>query len=176
RDFRFPHELLRALRPALEATHADAGRDPEPVPPQVERLLQRRLQLAREPLRRIARTQIARQQGELTAAPARQHARARHRFLKAAAGLDHQLIAGRVAERLVDELKAIDGHQEDADAAAATRPQLAQRAIELLHEVIAVREAGEGIVKARAIDALLQALALLDLPHQPLVGGVELAA
>jgi len=144
------------------------------MPPEIERLLQYRLQLGRQPRRLIRRAKVPHQEGELIAAPAGQHARCgRDRPLEAAAGLHHQLIPGSMAERLVDQLEAVDGDQEDAQSPVASG---AQNAIELLHEVVAIRQAGEGIVEPRAVDALLQAFALFDLPYEFLLSGMQLPA
>ena len=46
------------------------------------------------------------------------------------------------------------------------RAHFAQRSIELIHEIAAIGQSGEGVVIARVIKALLQVLALLDLGAQ----------
>ena len=120
---------------------------------------------------------VEHQHGELIAAPARQHAfERRSGLLEAARGLHHELVAGSVAERVVDELEAIDVDEHDRDAPATPRAHVAQRAIELIHEVAAIRQAGECVVIARMLEALLQILALLDLGHELAIGDLQLAS
>ena len=81
-----------------------------------------------------------------------------------------------MAQRIVDEFEPVDVDQQHGYALATARAQLAQRAIELIHEVATIRQAGEGIVIARVFEALLQLLALLHFGRQLAVCDLQLPA
>ena len=119
---------------------------------------------------RFGRGNLQEQQGELVAAPAREHSlERRRRFLEAAGGLDHELVAGRMAQHVVDELEAGDIDDDDGDALAPLRAHVAQRTVELVHEIAPVRQSGERIVKARVVEGFLQIQALLHLGRELLI-------
>src|SRR5205807_2053512 len=110
----------------------------------------------------------------MPALPVRQHAfDPLDRAGEALRRLQHQLVARGVAQRVVDQLEAIDLDENDRDALPASRAHLAQRTIELIHEVAAVRQPGEGVVVAGMLEAFLQRLVLLHLVEQPLVDRVQ---
>ena len=113
---------------------------------------------------------IAQQQRELIAPPAGEHAFERGcGFFEAPRGLHHHFIAGRVPQRVVDQFEAVHIDEDDGNVVIAPRAHVAQRAVELVHEIAAIGQPGERIVVARVVDTLLQPLALLDLSHQALV-------
>ena len=162
-----------------ESTHGDADRcrDDEPVAAQLEGRAQFLLQQAGNMQRRFGRGHIQDQHRKLVTAPARQHAlECRGRFLEAARGLHHQLIAGRMTEHVIDEFESGDVDDDDRYALAALRAHVAQRPVELVHEIAPVRQAGEGIVKARVVESLLQTETLLHLGRQLLVDRAQARA
>ena len=118
---------------------------------------------AHEPLRDAQRVRLVAdalaQHGELVAAEAGDHVvRAQH-GAQARADRPQQLVAGVVAERVVEHLQVVDVEEEQGEAAAlgvGARDRLA----EALHQQRAVREAGERVVQRVVADALLRALAL----------------
>src|SRR5262245_51763963 len=81
-----------------------------------------------------------------------------------------------MAEGVVDELETVDVDQHDGDAAATPGAHRAQRAIELIHEVAAIGQTREGVVIARVLEALLQALALLDLERELAIRHLQLTS
>ena len=75
-----------------------------------------------------------------------------------------QLVAGRVAERVVDVLEAVEvEHEHGALGAVAARA--CARAVELLLEAAPVEQAGERVVVGQVLELLLEALALGDVLH-----------
>ncbi len=89
--------------------------------------------------------------------------------------LHEQLVAGRVAEHVVDPLEAVEVDEQQRDtrtAAARTR----ERAGHLLDEQRAAPEAGEAVVGRVVLEPLLEALAFGDVleraeePGDPTVG------
>ena len=100
----------------------------------------RSLQQRRDIERRIDGVNVEHQDGELIAAPASQYAfDGCSHLLEAPRRLDDQLVAGGMAERVVDQLETIDVDEHHREALPAPRAQLLQRAIELIHEVTAIR-------------------------------------
>src|SRR5690606_15921405 len=93
---------------------------------------------------------------------------------KALCCLHYELIARGMAERVVDELESIDVEQHDRDALASARAHFAQRAIELIHEVAAIRQPRESVVIAGVLEALLQIFALFDLGNELAIGKLQL--
>ena len=86
----------------------------------------RSLQQRRDIERRIDGVSVEHEHGELIAAPASQHAfDGRSHLLEAPRGLDDQLVARGMAERVVDELEAIDVDEHDREALTAPRAHLA---------------------------------------------------
>ncbi len=95
-------------------------------------------------------------------------------LLKASRGLHDDFVTGGVAERVVDQLETIDVDQHDREALSLASANLTKRAVELVHEVAAVRQTGERVVIARMLEALLQVLALLDFERQLALGRLQL--
>ena len=79
--------------------------------------------------------------------------------MQARGDLDQHLVAGRVAERVVDRAEAVQAEQQHRDA-RAQRPR--ERLLEALLEEQAVRQAGERVVQRLVGDALLQPAGLGD--------------
>ena len=130
-------------------------------------LLQKQL---RDLQRRLGRGDIEEQYRKLIAAPPRQHAvECRNQLPEAARSLDHQLIAGRVAQHVVDEFESRDIHDDDCNSMMSFRSYVTQCPIELIHEIAPVRQSRERIVKSRVIEGLLQVRPLLHLRRQLLI-------
>src|SRR3954452_454770 len=83
---------------------------------------------------------------ELVAAEAGDRVRGPQRVLEAPGDVAQEAVAGGVAERVVDELEAVEVHEQHGDVAG-----LAARAYQGVPEAVeeerAVRQAGEGIVQ-----------------------------
>src|SRR4051812_8310659 len=80
---------------------------------------------------------------ELVAAEARDGVRAADHLLEAGAEGDEQVVAGLVAERVVDRLELVDVEQEDRDERAGALGA-GERVLDAVVEERAVREAGGG--------------------------------
>ena len=101
------------------------------------------------------------QQQELVAALAGEDVAAADELADAARGLAQHLVAGRVAERVVDELEVVEVEVEERDRlAGAARADEVQA--QLLLELRAVRQAGERVVVGEVGDLRLGAAALGD--------------
>ena len=177
RNVGFADHILSALLTRIDRRHTDRGRHDELVSSQLEGRAQFLLQQPGYLQCRIGRGHIENHHGKLVAAPAGQHAlEYRGRFLETARGLHHQLITGRVAEHVVDELEAGDVDDDDRYALAALRAYVAQCPVQLIHEIAPVGQACEGIVKTRVIECFLQIETLLHLGRQLLVDGAQALA
>ena len=73
--------------------------------------------------------------------------------------LEQQRVAGVVAERVVDELEAVDVEEEDGDGAGAAAHAAAQREREAVLEQRAVRQAGQRVVHRAVQQVVLVRLA-----------------
>ena len=109
------------------------------------------------------------QDRELVAAHARDRIGLAHQRAQAAGGILQQLVAGRVAQRVVDVLEVIEIEQMDGHHVAALDAR--QRLLELLVEQHAVGKAGERIVQRHVRDLRLRTAPFGDV-H---VGGDEAA-
>ena len=109
----------------------------------------------------------AQQAGELVAAePGDRVAAAQAPGQRARDGAD-QLVAGLVAERVVDVLEAVDvDHEQGAGAHAAARG--GDLELELLQEPAAVEQVGERVVIGEVLQALVVGLALGDVGQEAL--------
>src|SRR6185503_9871359 len=87
--------------------------------------------------------------------------------LEAAGGLDEERVAGAVAERVVDQLEAVEVEEEDAEEAVLLASRVADAVAQAVDEERPVGEAGEGVVERVVDELLLGELAL---------GGVGLGA
>ena len=94
------------------------------------------------------------QHGELVAAEARHGVLGPQRLLDAGRDGGEQLVAGRVAEAVVDELELVEVEEEHRDRAAAGAA-LRQRVLEPVEEEVAVGERREGVVEGVVARALL---------------------
>ena len=108
--------------------------------------------------------------GELVAAEARDGVAGAGRGAQAARDARQQLVAGRVAERVVDELEAVEVEEEQADRAqraaggdVALHPL--QRDVRPLEQQRAVRQAGQRVAHGERGQPALGVLALDRVAH-----------
>ncbi|MNJ33765.1 hypothetical protein D3C77_284550 [compost metagenome] len=99
------------------------------------------------------------QHGKFVAGKARQAAAGAEAVAQAPGQADQQLVAGLVAEAVVDPLEVVDVHQQQADGAVAVA---SEALIEVADERGAVAQAREVVGVGQALDALLGQLALGD--------------
>ena len=117
--------VQQALRSAPRARHRDpeARRQPAVVAVELQRALDR-LQEATGQLARLGlgvhRVEPGAQHRELVAAEASDDVTRSHRLLEAVRDLSEQLVAGVVAESVVDVLEPVDVQEQDGDAGAVT--------------------------------------------------------
>ena len=157
RAVRALEQLLEVAGVVREDRDADARRDLELVPLEHERLLERGQQVTRDDPGLLAGValEVAEQQHELVAAVAGQH------VLGACAGgepprdLAQQLVAGAVAERVVDHLEVIEVDVEQRDGAIVPS-RAGQRVDQVLVELGAVGQPGQRVVVGHVGDALLR--------------------
>jgi hypothetical protein len=88
-----------------------------------------------------------------------------HRRLQAGGDLEQQRVAGLVAERVVDELEAVDVEEEDRDGARAAAHAPAQREREAVAEQRAVGQPGQLVVQRAVGQVELGRPALGDVAH-----------
>ncbi len=74
---------------------------------------------------------------------------------------DEELVAGGVAERVVDELEAVEVEEEDR-AGLVVAGREPDRALQLLGEASTVEQAGQGVVVGEVLELALRALAVGD--------------
>ena len=110
------------------------------------------------------------QDGELVAAEARDGVAGADRVAQAARDGRQQLVAGRVAERVVDELEAVEVEEQQADRAqrqpgggGAVHPL--QRGVGALEQERAIRQAGQRVAHRERGQAALGPLALDRVAH-----------
>ena len=99
------------------------------------------------------------QHDELVAAQARHGVGGAHDLGQARADLDQQLVAGLVAERVVDRLEAVDVEQQHGHAEAEARGA-AEGVLDAVEEQRAVGQAGERVVQRLVAHDRLRALAV----------------
>ena len=121
--------------------------------------------------RHLGLGEVVADDAELVAAEARDRvARAQH--LGEPPGQQaQQLVAGAVAERVVDELEAVEVEEQHGDRRPAARA-VVERQREAVHEQRAVRQAGQRVVQRLAAHLLLGAAAL-DGVGQHVRGGLQ---
>ena len=105
----------------------------------------------------VGLVEIGQQQAELVAAEAGERVRVADRAADALGDLDQQLVAGGVAERIVDLLEAVEVHQQDRQLGVVA-PRVADRLADALAEQDPVGQPGERIVQR----LVLVELGLLD--------------
>ncbi|MNF73272.1 hypothetical protein D3C84_552690 [compost metagenome] len=99
------------------------------------------------------------QDGELVTGKARQAAAGAEAVAQAPGQADQQLVAGLVAEAVVDPLEVVDVHQQQADRAVAVA---GKAFVKVADERRPVAQAGQVVGVGQAFDALLRQLALGD--------------
>ena len=99
------------------------------------------------------------QDRELVAAEAGHRVAGAHGLLQPRGDCGEKLVAGRVSQRVVDELELVEVEEEDGDRSLLV-PRASQRVLETVEEEVAVRQAGEGIVEGVVAVSLLGVAAL----------------
>ena len=101
---------------------------------------------------------------ELVAAGAGREVRGAQHALEPLGERDEQVVAGRVAERVVDELEPVEVEEQDRDV--RVRPGRApQRPVERLEQERPVGETGERVVRGVVGQPVLELLAVGDVEH-----------
>ena len=108
---------------------------------------------------------VVQEHGELVAAQARREVARLQRAAQAPGDGLQQLVADRMAERVVDRLEVVEVEEEDRVVAPARGEQLA----ELVEEQRAVGQAGQRVVVGLVLEAALQLAQLGDEVLQPVV-------
>ena len=147
-----PHRVLRVVR---EERDADAGVDVDVDAADRERLLERG---AQPQARGAGRGLVAglEDDRELVAAQPRQRVVLAQQLLQPRADLAQHLVAGVVAERVVELLEAVEVDQQQRELVAVRAARLDRR-VQRVDQVAAVAEAGE-VVGHRLLLRVAQAL------------------
>ena len=138
-----------------------------------ERLFQSRDHTVPEARHGLRAFEIARDEGEFVAAePRGAGIRPGHGFQRLC-DFDQKLVAFRMAVRVVDRLERVEVHQHHGMYVIAARG-LGQSRVDIFHELAAVRQAGQGIVKCEVEGIALGGLAAADFPPlRSLLDGAE---
>lgn len=104
-------------------------------------------------------TAVSSQHGELVAGEARQGGAVAEATAQAPGQADQQLVAGLVAEAVIDPLEVVDVHQQQAERAVAAA---FQAFLEGADEIVPVGQAGEVVAVGEFLDVLLGQLVLRD--------------
>ena len=152
RDVGALEQAERVVRVLREERDADAGVDVHPDPADAERALQRRPQPQAGGARRGLVTR-GEHDGELVAAEPRQRVALAQRHLQPRPDLAQHLVAGVVAERVVELLEAVEVDQQQRDLGVGVLDRLA----EPREQVPAVPQPGQ-VVGDRGPLALAQAV------------------
>ncbi len=113
------------------------------------------------------------QDRELVAAQAGDHVLRAHRGHDALGHLHQQLVAGGVADAVVDQLEPVQVQEQHREGHAVAQLRALDRAGHAVEQVGAVGQPGEGVVQGLVGEALLGAHALADLGDQLLVGRLQ---
>jgi hypothetical protein len=153
-------QVGRVERVRGEEADADAGADLQRGAADPEREPQLLQQLGGDRLRGRAAVvrQILQQQHELVAAVPREQAHGANTVLQPARDRAQQLVAGRVAERVVDRLEVVQVEVEQRDRRAGAAGA-GDRVLEALFEQRTVGEPGQAVVVGEVRQLLLAAVA-----------------
>ena len=154
-------QRLGRVAVARKKRDADAGGDEQLRPFDLQRQRDRVEHLLRDLRRGVGRLQIGQQDGELVAAHARDRVLLAQRRLQPRGDRFQQLVAGRMAERVVDDLEAIEIEKHHRQRMLHA-PRVRERDRQAIAEQPAVRQAGQRIVIGLILDLLLDPLALGD--------------
>ncbi len=136
---RLAQRVVRSLQARVDAGKSDVRGDPDAVLAQCERLLARVLKFVGDCVCGCSRGHLIHQHRQLVAPPAGQHALQPPKCLcEALCRLQHQFITGGVAQRIVDELEAVNVDENNRNALPASSSQLAQSTVKLIHEIAAI--------------------------------------
>ena len=110
----------------------------------------------RDPLAR----DLLEQQAELVAAEARDRVGRAHRLAQAGGDVDQEVVAGLVAERVVDLLEVVHVDEQDRRERARVPAHALERLLQAVGEEAAIRQAGEQVVQRAVLHRVLGFLAL----------------
>ncbi|MCW0447782.1 hypothetical protein NB706_000616 [Xanthomonas sacchari] len=146
-------QAVEVLAPLLHQRDADAGADLDHVLAAVQRLGQRRDQLARH-VPGVARLgEVAQHHHELVAAETAEQVAGAQLLVHAGGRQLQQRVAGGVAEGIVDALEAVQVDEQHRQRGAALH-RLVHRLLGLLAQQLPVRQAGQQVVVGQQLDAL----------------------
>ncbi len=149
-------EQLGRVGRAGGVDHADAGRHHDPAPGQVDGRGQGIGQAGRQCGHRLGTVEVRAQHHELVAADARYQVGRTQGPAEAVAHLLQQLVAGIVAEAVVDELEAVEVDEQEP----GSHPFVSERVSQPRQQLAAVGEAGEVVVERAVGEAGLEVVAV----------------
>ena len=158
---------------------ADRGRDEDLAPLELQRLGELRLDAPGDRLGGLGVGDVLEEEAELVAAQPRHGVARAQRGAEAIAHLHQQLVADRVAERVVDHLEAVEVEEEHGQVLVAP-PGAREPVAEPVHEQRPVRQPGQRVAEGlrgqllEALGELVDLLGLLlDGRHHAVEGGHE---
>ena len=117
------------------------------MPAQIEGRSQFTLKSLRHRLGLVGLFEVVEQDGELVAAEARHGIARAHGRLQPAGHPDEQLVAGHVAEAVVDDLEAVEIEEEDGEPVGRVPFGAPERELQVIHEQGAVRQSRQPVVE-----------------------------
>ena len=129
---------------------ADAGGGVELAPLHRKRCDHRRLQPVGDRADLLGDGDVVDQHGELVAAEPRQHVARAHLRLQPLGERDQELVAGEVAQAVVDQLEAVEVDEQDGVARFRRAGGLSNRPLQQLAEHRAVGQTGQRVVPCGA--------------------------
>ena len=162
RRVRVAQRVLGPLVLLVGEGDAGGGRHEHVLRAQREGLLQGLFQRERRALDLTRVLQVLDQDREVVASQARDRVARPHDPAQHGRQLHQQPVAGGVAQALVDELEAVEVHEQHGAALLRAPAPAGQRAAQAVHEERAVRQPGEAVVEGVVLELLLRAPALGD--------------
>ena len=159
-DIGLPHELCPLETRLRRHGDADGNSDERGVAEQLERLRHRGDDPLAERYRLVRVSHVVLQDGELVAAEPRHEVAVPHESRQPMAELADQVVACRVAERVVDVLEAVEVEVEERHAGVRAA-RFDQGPVEAIVEERAVGEARQRIVEGKVLGLRLARLELL---------------
>jgi hypothetical protein len=157
--FRVRQQCLGIAAFVREDRDADAGRDRDLSPADVERLLEGGPDLARNHLDLARAFDILEQHGKPFTPQAREKIALATVLSQPLHDRAQQLVAGIATERFVHGIESIEVEQQQRQGPAAAQ-RASRRVIELVPQVLLVRYAGQPVEAREVIDLVLRPLAL----------------
>ena len=143
---------------ALAGGDPHAGCDGNAVPVDIDRLGEAGLHPL-DDLRHGARREVVEQQCELVSAESCRKVGRPQATAQPMTHLRQQAVAGEVAERVVDELEAVEIEEDHSKAEARRRPRVVDRKVQALEEQLPIGQTGDLVVQGPLSKSLLQLFA-----------------